>query len=245
MRAIRDEPRLDVVEAVLLGRRRWWSYCEEVGCCPPEGRPLEQRSTALTTLAAAYALTGSAVLPDRAALASSVGVEPDADTPEQRRCLLAAGERASRLTVADRRGSLLALVDTLAERLTDPRRSVADTEAVQLATLARDVAARDDVLLQAVSPARREQVLRVLRAAARRTPSPYDAPLCTMLAWFAYADGDGTLANIALERALRSEPDFPLALLVRASLDRQLPPSSLMEVMGGAAREIAERDAAG
>jgi hypothetical protein len=66
-----------------------------------------------------------------------------------------------------------------------------------------------------------------------------------MLAWFAYADGDGTLANIALERALRSEPDFPLALLVRASLDRQLPPSSLMEVMGGAAREIAERDAAG
>jgi hypothetical protein len=66
-----------------------------------------------------------------------------------------------------------------------------------------------------------------------------------VLAWFAYAGGDGTLANIALARALRSDPDYSLARLVETSLDHQLPPSVLDEVVRGAARDIEARDAAG
>ena len=105
--------------------------------------------------------------------------------------------------------------------------------------------ARDDLLLQAIPAKRRDEVLRVLRSVVRQVPSPYDAPIATTLAWFAYAAGDGTLANVALSRAFATDPDYSLALLIEASLDRQLPPSALVDVMRGAARDIEARDAAG
>jgi hypothetical protein len=85
----------------------------------------------------------------------------------------------------------------------------------------------------------------VLRAAVRRTPPPHDAPLCTALAWFSYADGDGTMANLALDRALGSDPDYSLGLLIEASLERQLPPDALVEVIEGAMRDLDAWDAAG
>jgi hypothetical protein len=240
------DPRLRIVEAVLVSGRRWWSYlCPDPVCCPPEGRPLDEGSEVATSLSAAFALTGSGTLMDRAALVSSLGTDPDLDVSLARRKVTAARRRAAVLEPAQRLAEIRALTDALVERFVDPRADLSDAEIASLAGLMHDVAARDDVLVQAVTPHRRESLLRVLRAAARRVPAPLDAPVCTALAWFAYADGDGTTANIALDRALDSEPDYSLALLIGASLDRQLPPAALVEVIEGAVRDLDARDAAG
>ncbi|HVS67858.1 MAG TPA: DUF4192 domain-containing protein [Mycobacteriales bacterium] len=240
------DPRLRIVEAVFVCGRRWWSYlCDDQVCCPPDGRPLDDKSEVATSLSAAFALTGTSVLADRAALVASVSFDPSLDARTADRLVKAAKRRVLALERQMRLAELHGLVDILIDRLADPRAVATDEELADLAALLHDVAARDALLVQAVPPARRAAILRMLRAAVRRVPPRQDAPLCTALAWFAYADGDGTTANIALDRALDSDPDYSLALLIEASLDRQLPPTALVEVMEGAARDFDARDAAG
>jgi hypothetical protein len=238
--------RLRVVDAVLVSGRRWWSYlCPDRTCCPADGRPLDESSDVATSLSAAFALAGSGMFADRAALVNSLLVDPELDRPAAQRRLERAQRRATELVPSRRLEEVRALSDALAARFADPRAKASDAEVARLAVLLHDVAARDELLVQAVPPQRREALLRVLRSAVRRVPPPLDAPLCTALAWFAYADGDGTTANIVLGRALDSDPDYSLALLIEASLDRQLPPAALVEVMKGAARDLDARDAAG
>ncbi len=240
------DPRLRIVEAVLVSGRRWWSYlCDDPMCCPAAGRPLDETSDVATALSAAFALAGSRVLAGRGALVDLIAVDPAIEVDAADRELAAARRRVAAMQPAERVSSMRALVDRLVDRLADPRAAVTDSEVAELAALFHDVSARDDVLVQAVPPARRDGILRLLRTAVRRVPPPHDAPLCTALAWFAYADGDGTSANIALDRALDSDAEYSLALLIEASLERQLPPAALVEVMEGAARVLNARDAAG
>jgi hypothetical protein len=230
------DERLRLVEAVLVSGRRWWSYlCADPACCPPDGRALEESSDVAMSLSAAFALNGCGVLADRGALVNSIAFDP----------AISVGPLAITMARPQPRADIRELIDMLVERFDDPRADASDAEVASLARLLHDVAARDELLVQAVPPRRRESILRMLRVAVRRVPPPDDAPLCTALAWFAYADGDGTTANIALDRALDSDPDYSLALLIAASLARQLPPEALVEVMKGAARDITSRDAAG
>jgi len=238
--------RLRVADAVLVSGRRWWAYlCSDLACCPVGGRPLDDSSEVATSLSAAFALAGSSVLAGRDELARSIGFDVSLDAAAADRRLRRAAKRATALAQPQRLAELRTLVDTLVERFDDPRAEATDAEVASLAGLLHDVTARDDLLVQAVSPPRRAAILRVLRVAVRCIPPPHDAPLCTALAWFSYADGDGTTANIALDRALASTPDYSLALLIEASLERQVPPHALVEVMEGAARDTGAWDAAG
>jgi hypothetical protein len=240
------DPRLFVVDALLVSGRRWWSYlCSDPACCPAVGRPLDDSSEVATSLSAAFALSGSSVLAGRNELASSIAFDVSLDAAAATRRVRSAARRAAALEPVKCRDALRTLLDTLVDRLEDPRAEATDAEIASLAGLLHDVTARDELLVQAVPPLRREGVLRVLRAAVRRTPPPHDAPLCTALAWFSYADGDGTMANLALDRALGSDPDYSLGLLIEASLERQLPPDALVEVIEGAMRDLDAWDAAG
>ena len=55
----------------------------------------------------------------------------------------------------------------------------------------------------------------------------------------------GVITNVALDRALATDPDYSLALLTADALQRQVPPWVLEEVMRGAARDLRGRSAAG
>jgi hypothetical protein len=240
-----DQDQVDIREAVLVRQGRFWSYlCARLDCCPPDGTPLPDRTEALNNLEASLVLSGSATLADRGSVVASLGVAADVPVPVQRRRLTLACRDVGFLEPADRRLELAALIEQLTVRLVDPRGAVTDAEAARLAALCGDIEARDDLLVQAVSHQRRDAILAVLRAAVRRVPPPGDAGLCAVLAWFGYAVGDGTLVNVALDRALGSDPGHSLARLIEASLERQLPPSMIEEVVRGAARDIAARDAA-
>jgi hypothetical protein len=61
----------------------------------------------------------------------------------------------------------------------------------------------------------------------------------------AYVGGDGAVANVALDRAFASDPDYSLAHLIADSLDHQVAPTMLEEVMRGAARDLKHRREAG
>jgi hypothetical protein len=75
----------------------------------------------------------------------------------------------------------------------------------------------------------------------RATPDPLCAPVCTVLAWVAHAIGDGGLANVAVERALRHDPGYAMAQLVREGLDRQVAPRAVRQVSADVRRDLDRR----
>jgi hypothetical protein len=110
------------------------------------------------------------------------------------------------------------------------------TAAEDLAVLLHDVRARDEVATWSLECS--DAVLALAEQVARRTPPPGDAPVCALLAWVAYLRGDGARANVALERALRSDPQHALALLLQAALERAVPPGELRETLRATRRAL-------
>ncbi|HEX3823409.1 MAG TPA: DUF4192 domain-containing protein [Mycobacteriales bacterium] len=233
-----------MLDVLLVADQRWWSYlCQDAGCCGPGGTPIDDQSSGATAIAAAYAFAGQVVLPDREALVASVAF--DSDPGGARAAVEAALARQSRQGEPARVLAVRTLVERLIRAGSDPRTAVTDGDAAELAAFCHDVIVRDEVLVQAIEPEPREVLLRVLRDAVRRVPPPYDAPICATLAWVAYATGDGALANVALDRVFATDPDYSLGLLIFDSLNAQVPPTMLEQVMREAGRDLRRRSAAG
>jgi hypothetical protein len=70
-------------------------------------------------------------------------------------------------------------------------------------------------------------VLTRLEGLVRAVPDGEAAPLSTVLAYVAWYHGQGTLARVALDRALGDVPDYRLAGLVEQLVDLGLRPSAL------------------
>jgi hypothetical protein len=236
-----------VVDAFLVAGDRLWSYlCDDPRCCPPEGIRLDPQSPGALALAAAYALAGKGVLPDREAVVRSIDYVGDpAATTTMTALIVAARRRHDQETLTERRLAVRTLVSRLSAARRDPRATVSDDDAADLAALCDDVVVRDEILIRCRKPRRRSVLVRLLTDVARRIPPPYDAPICSSLGWAAYAAGEGVVANVAIDRALRTDPEYSLALLIGDALQRQVPPWVLDDVMKGAARDLRGRSAAG
>jgi hypothetical protein len=209
-------------DALLVRGGRWTSYlCGDPRCCPPKGTPLDAApSPALALVRAEQALAGRAVLPSRADLVAALR-PPDRDS--------GSAEAAAALSHEVRtRGREAVRVDALAawraavDAAEDPR---ASWDAAIFAVRLQDVRIRDAVLAWAPDDA--DALSRVLVDLARSTAAPYDVPVCTLLAVVAWVQGNGALANVALDRALAGDPGYGLAVLVREALDRQVPPAQV------------------
>ena len=224
---------LDLLDVVLVRAGRWRSYlCRDLACCPPHGAPLPEQAPALTLVRAEAAGQGRAVLPSRAALVDAL--RPP-ELPPGRLAELAAVQQAltdevvSLRPAACRARLLAAFEDALRTGRGD----------VELALALADVLVRDEVLTWVL---RREQPLYgLLLQLVRDTPAPYDAPVCACLAWVAYQRGDGATARVALERALTTDPQHGLALLLREALDAQVAPRQLRAVAARTARVLRRR----
>ena len=59
----------------------------------------------------------------------------------------------------------------------------------------------------------------------RQVPPRYRAAPASLLAFTAWQQGNGALANMALDRALEADPDYSMAQLLRQALDGGAPPS--------------------
>ena len=225
--------RLEIRELLRVEDGRYWSYlCASVACCPAEGVAFDYQSH---PAAAAMTVAGLAAYPDRDAVAATLApLTGDAaramDRAIDRACLRtqALVERAQR----DGPGNPLRLV------ISEGRRAVREavreyrgggriTDEDRLAWLAVSMghlAVRDDAWARMV-PEHRQAHLSLWADIVRRADGPWLPAPASLLAFTAWQAGDGTLANIALDRALTADPGYSMALLLRDILTAGVPPS--------------------
>ena len=221
-------------DAVLVRAGRWSSYvCRSEHCCPTAGTPLPAPGStdALSLVAVDAVSRGVAVLSSRDELVAQLAAPaPDDDvlgalgraaTERRRRTRTQGRVRVARDDLAGWRRALSAPADD----------ELADDDASLLVTALEDVVVRDEVLSWLLDDA--DALLRVLLVLAARIPPPHDAMVCALLGWVAHARGDGAMANVALDRALASEPGCTLAALSREALNSQLSPTDLRSMLAG------------
>ena len=228
-----DAAGLAVRDALLVRRGRWWSYdCSRACCTPRAGTPLP---VGTSPLAAAAAVTGQVVEADRAALARRIAPVGFLAAEGMARACDEVGDELARRTaqrgwdaVSDESWTaVLAAVEAAGpgsvQRLTD-------REVARLAWGLRDVDLRDRALRLALGPSAAAAEV-VWTELTRRAPSPLDAAPATLLAVTAWVRGDGALANVALERALASEPSYTFAGLLRTALDACMRPAEVRRLI--------------
>jgi len=226
--------RVPVRDALLVRNGRWWSYeCARRCCSPGAGTPL--RGT-VTELEVASVAAGTVVAGDREELRDRIApVGGLAWAATSGAVAHVAGERAARAeecgwpaVAEEARAQLAEAVAACrpgggAERLSD------DVVAGVLWALF-DPRVRDVGVELTLGPeAHAAETLWV--ECTRRAPSPLDAGPATLLAIGAWLRGDGAMANVALERALDSDPDYGLAQMLQGALFSCLPPKQLRAVL--------------
>src|SRR4051794_4613784 len=228
-----DAAGVPVREAMLVRRGRWWSFdCDQPCCAPAAGTPLP---VGTSTLAAAAAVTGQVVEADRATLVGRIAPVGFLAAEGVLRACDEVGDDLARRTadvgwdvVSEEAWS--AVLAAVEDRGPGSARELSDREVARLVWGLRDVDLRDRALGLALggSAAAAEAVWTEL---TRRAPAPLDAAPATLLAVTAWVRGDGALANVALERALASEPGYPFARLLRSALDACLHPAEVRRLI--------------
>jgi hypothetical protein len=222
-----------VHDAVLVRQGRWWSYdCAEDCCMPGAGTPLPAGTS---PLAAASARAGEVVEAERAALErriapvgflSAAGMVQACDEVG-----IEVAERLDRLgeeTVA--RESWALLEDAVRRVAPGTVRALPDREVARLAWGLLDEDVRDRAMGLALDHA--PSAVEVLwTELTRRVPPPLDAAPATLLAVTAWVRGNGAMANVALDRALTSQPGYRLAQLLRSALDACMPPADVRRLV--------------
>ena len=106
-----------------------------------------------------------------------------------------------------------------------------DAELAALACGLTDVAVRDTLYALAVGAdsAAAEALWSVL---SRCLPDPWRVEALVLLAFSAYARGDGPLAGISLEAALRSDPEHRMAGMLDTALQSGMRPEQIRELTG-------------
>ncbi|TDB83059.1 DUF4192 domain-containing protein [Actinomadura sp. KC216] len=218
VRAALDCSGVSVAEAVRVADGRWWSLTCSDDCCPPEGVPYDSSAS---VVAAQATFDGQVVLADRAELVRSV--QP-LDGPV-RAAMRAATERAETrlLSRPETPGEGLAFVHALLARTGAPP---TDDEAAWLGVLLTDLRFRDEAWIRIDEDAPAADIA-FWRDIVRRVEEPYVPAPASLLAFAAYAAGDGGLANVALERALDADPAYSMAVILREVINVGIPPSKL------------------
>jgi len=233
---------VEVPEVLRADGGRFWSLlCDDVTCCPPEGRCYDPGSH---PAAAALTEAGLSAHPDRDALARTIQ-RPAGSADLIRRATLQAQLRLAQLVdlgkaEGDRDPRLRATRTGRKEiqraiRLYRSGGRVASIDHLAwLAVLLADIRVRDDAWAR-MDPAHRKVHSRlwidVLRSAAVDfVPAP-----ASLLAFTAWQSGNGALAAMAVGRALAADPDYSMAQLLAGAVDAVLPPSAARMPMSPAA----------
>lgn len=239
---------ITVAEALLVRADRWYSYSCTQPCCPPDGTPIPAvPAGALARLDAERVLRGRAVLPSRDALEASVR----GPVALRRIALEQTYDRVGDAVVEEMaihgpdafRHHTIAVARGAFDRYANGVRSLDDAEAARIVLGLHDKLTRDEITTWGLD-GRTDELVGFLTELAQRTLDRDAAPICTVLASVAYQEGNGALAGIALERALRSDPGYEMARLLEAMLGGQLPPARLRAVIRDTRREVRRQLAA-
>jgi hypothetical protein len=210
---------LTIGEILRVTNGRWWSLmCENPACCPPGGSPCDIAST---VPAAQFTVLGSAPLPSRADLAATLS---PVTGPEAARMRTAIRRHARQLLPGIARAPFPAAYLSRVAALTALPVPLSDDDSAELLVLLRIVRFRDEawVLTEGRDP---DGQVAFWTDMTRRAHGRYAAAPASLLAYAAVCmTGDGALASIAVERALRADPSYSLALLLNDMLWSGKPP---------------------
>jgi hypothetical protein len=190
-----------------------------------------------TPLAAATAVSGAVTFADRDQLRRLVA--PDHDAVLQRRAVLldavveGAVEGGSSEAVA---GGFRLVCDAVAEAAAG-RLPGDDETVVRLAVALSEPLVRDRCLGLCIGQTA-HAAERLWLALTRATPAPELADPAALAALSAYLRGDGTLAGMALDRALQAWPGHNLCTLLDHALRTALPPQRLARFIADSVADV-------
>ena len=211
--------------------QRYWSYvCANPECCPPEGTPFDAKAHP-----AAAKFAGRPVLASRAALAHTIAPADGEKATAMRRATRAVERQVVRCVgrmgraghrVARRRLIAAAGQPMVVEAIRRYRcGEEIDLEFAAWVTVAlRELRVRDDAWARML-PEHGGAHSRLWADLTRLAQPGYVAAPASLLAFVAWQQGDGALANVALDRALADSRRYSMAKLLRRALDSGAPPS--------------------
>jgi hypothetical protein len=219
--AAAGEAGIVVREALRVEAGRYWSYpCTDPECCAPEGTPYDVSTSQVAATAIA---AGLVALGCREELARSIAPISGTAREAMRRSTAQAEERVQRwLQEYGPAGVRKRMVD---EGVPYVRDLIArggpldDDEVAWLGMLLLHLRLRDEAWVR-TGVAQLDLWCDVLR----RVEDQYAAAPACLTAYAAYLSGHGALANIALDRAFASDPDYSMAGLLRAMIRAAVPP---------------------
>ncbi|MDT0278097.1 DUF4192 domain-containing protein [Blastococcus goldschmidtiae] len=228
-----DAVGLPLEQALLVRGERWWDFDCPGGCCAPgAGTSLP---TGVGELAAVAVAAGTVVAADRAELARRLAPPGESSRAAMEAAVLRTAPRSAGgpREVATGRRRIRSVVARC--RPGPGQQPPGDAEVARIAWSLREPDVRDWALLLSLGDdAAAAEALWI--ECTRRAPSPLDAFPAALVAVCAWLRGDGALANIALDRALDSEPGNSLARLVEDALAACVPPRQLRALLIEAGR---------
>ena len=236
---------LTPLDSMFVAGGRWWSFlCERAACCPPDGTPIDPMATEVAALST---YSGLVVLPSRQALAESLEPYP-ADTVERMRAACAALVDAAEARHAETWGlprltwpevrELWRLADEVGETVAGPGWRVPDEAAARLLLGLTDVRVRDYLATWCATERAGQAVALAVELARRAVTAEQAAAGYSIAAWASWALGWGAWAALTLDRALAAIPDYALAALIQAGMDRGVSPSLVRVASHGTARTL-------
>jgi hypothetical protein len=201
------------------GGRKWYCY-DETDCGGVVGDP------ATTELAAIISAAGLPVFDRREDIVATLAPEPPDVLARRSASLDRSSTDAEPSGGSDPPTARLDAVRSAIEAAVTKPPVLTDQDVASLAGALADHRIRDVCLdfeeLLDVAAAER-----LWTALAKATPPPESAEAACLLAFSAYARGDGVLAGIALEQALAADPGHRLSGLLRSALTVGLPPDKI------------------
>ncbi|MDQ6658731.1 MAG: DUF4192 domain-containing protein [Actinomycetota bacterium] len=179
----------------------------------------------VSTLEEASVMAGRTILPTRGALVASIAAPRASKLRRARRTM-----RGVRTLFDPPPGTAEAL-EILSDALYKMQQhaTVGPLEAASLALVAQSKLVRD-MMIAKIFADRNSMWLPMLISAITQVPADESEDLCVVLALAAYRDGDGALAQVAVDRCLQTEPEHRLAELLLDIMAAGLKPAFLDEL---------------
>jgi hypothetical protein len=212
-----------VVDRIALGGR--WHCADGCGSAGAVDDP------SASPLAVAAVLDGRRLYPRRADLTAVIAVD---DPARSARLSAALGQQATAREVAHRADPVVCgrrdveNAMAAAARVADGQ-PLSDPQLAELGCALSDVQVRDTLYALAVAE-KAGEAESLWAALARVLPQPWRVEALVLLAFSAYARGDGPLAGVSLEAALRCEPDHRMAGMLDQALQSGLRPEHIREL---------------
>lgn len=216
-------------DAIRVSDGRYYCVlCTDSDCCSPAGIPFDPT---VTEVAARLTVAGLVATPDRSDIAARLapveGVERHAIREATARAqhhmdqLLASVDNPAEVVRAAGRAALAVAV----HRYRAGGRLSHD-EIAWLTLLLTHIPVRDDAARGTTADSEDQRLWTDLTRQAEPHLAAAPASLLALAAW---RSGDGTLANIAVDRALASDPQYRLAHLIAQALFHAVPPPALSD----------------